>query len=252
VKYLAGNRWGVDFSSAITLYRGFVRPTLEFASVLWQLVPHGTMRMLDCVQRQALLGACGVPRTVPGDALEIYCNIQPLSVRRDELAIRWYDRVRRLPLDFPLTRLLQSGESGHPDDFAGTLLAVAKAKLRVLRLGLPRRVEVTSVVKTRPAPWIASVDVPDPPQVDGGFSIRGFRSEIRSTLHKRWVERFKTHCGLTYGEESRDHLSRLSPGTLWPKIAAVGSRPEQRVLAGLRFGHCPLQFWHYCYHGAVF
>lgn len=144
------------------------------------------------------------------------------------------------------------GESGHPDSFAGTLLAVAKAKLRVLRLSLPRRVMITRVVKTQPAPWIASADAPVRPQVDGGLSLHDFLSEIRSTLHRRWVERFKTHSALTYGEDSRDHLSRLSPGTLWPEIAAVGSRPEQRVLAGLRFGHCPLQFWYYNYHGAAF
>ena len=53
-------------------------------------------------------------------------------------------------------------------------------------------------------------------------------------------------------DDGKCHLSRLSLGTSWPDIAAVGSRPEQRVLARLRFGHLSLQSWRYLYRGADF
>ena len=57
-----------------------MRPVLEFATELHQLA-------LPVI-------------------MEVYCNIQPLQTRREELAISWYDRVRRLPDDFPTTALL--------------------------------------------------------------------------------------------------------------------------------------------------
>jgi hypothetical protein len=91
-----------SLSSMIKLYVTFVRPVLEYASQVWDVVGISSKRRLDSVQRGALQAAAGVPFPSSLDALQVYCNVHPLQHRRDLLVVSSFQRIIRLSSHHPI------------------------------------------------------------------------------------------------------------------------------------------------------
>jgi ribonuclease HI len=104
VRRVAGVNWGASISSMIKLYVTFVRPVLEYASQVWDVAGSSSKRRLDSVQRGALRAAAGVPFSSSLDALQVYCNVLPLQLRRDLLVVSSFQRIIRLSSHHPIHR----------------------------------------------------------------------------------------------------------------------------------------------------
>ena len=74
----------------LTLYQSLVTPRLEYAAAVWQT---GNCESLEKVQRQGLALCLGLPKTSGVEALEVEAGILPLSLRREELAIREMGKI---------------------------------------------------------------------------------------------------------------------------------------------------------------
>ena len=75
----------ISIQCMLQLYKALVSPQLEYAVPVWQ---NGNCTALEKVQRKGLAMCLGIPGTAGLDALEVEAGIQPLDIRRDELATR--------------------------------------------------------------------------------------------------------------------------------------------------------------------
>ena len=75
--------FGFSKSELITVYRGYIRPLLEYADVIWHssLTAKQTYQ-LERVQKRALRIVLGINYVSYADALDV-CDVDYLSARRD-------------------------------------------------------------------------------------------------------------------------------------------------------------------------
>ena len=96
IRRVVGEGWGASTQAVIRLYEGLVRPTLEFASMVWDGASRMEKVRLERVHRLSLLAATGANRRTSTLSLEVYCNTESLQDRRDYLTIAFFHRVIRL------------------------------------------------------------------------------------------------------------------------------------------------------------
>lgn len=80
------------------LYRLYVRPILEFGSILFSSYPFYKLRPLITLERQALRLCLGLPKYVPIRVLYWEARILPLIPRFKVLTVEAYLRVMELPI----------------------------------------------------------------------------------------------------------------------------------------------------------
>lgn len=96
IRRVVGEGWGASTQAVIRLYEGLVRPTLEFASMVWDGASRAEKVSLERVHRLSLLAATGAHRRTSTVALEVYCNTETLQDRRDFLSSSFFHRIVRL------------------------------------------------------------------------------------------------------------------------------------------------------------
>jgi hypothetical protein len=82
----------------IRLYTSFVRPTLEFASAVWDVAGYSIKARLGSVQRVALRVATGATFSTGIDALQVYC-VYFLFSFGDMFTVSAFQRVIRLSVE---------------------------------------------------------------------------------------------------------------------------------------------------------
>ena len=84
-----------------------VRPTMEFASPVWDAAARSIKEPLDRIQRAALLKMTGANPSSSTAALESYCDIPGLQDRRDFLTCCAFFRIRCLGRGHPISLFLK-------------------------------------------------------------------------------------------------------------------------------------------------
>ena len=115
VKRVVGDKWGATLPVVLKLYSALVRPVLEYACAVWDCADATTKKQLDGIQRAALLAATGAAHTTSTAALEVYCNLQSLQLRRDFISATTLQRIRRLDSTHPVAQVYRAWiEKGRP------------------------------------------------------------------------------------------------------------------------------------------
>ncbi|XP_052213548.1 uncharacterized protein LOC127832237 [Dreissena polymorpha] len=83
MRKLAGTTWGANEHILKTVYRGTVRPQLEYSSPTWSTTAKSNRQALDKIQNQALRIITGATKSTPIAFMEKITGIQPLQERRD-------------------------------------------------------------------------------------------------------------------------------------------------------------------------
>ena len=89
-----------DSTTLLQLYKSFVRPHLEYCSVVWNPYLVGDIEALERVQRFALR-VCLKNWTAEHDQLYIQSNIPPLSVRRSHASLCHLFKMVNNLIDYP-------------------------------------------------------------------------------------------------------------------------------------------------------
>ncbi|CAL4246556.1 unnamed protein product, partial [Meganyctiphanes norvegica] len=88
LKAVSGRDWGADRASLLMLYKGMVRPKMEYASILYSCAATSTLRSLYSVQYQCLRIATGALTGVRTDSLEVEADVPPLQYHFDFVCLR--------------------------------------------------------------------------------------------------------------------------------------------------------------------
>ena len=91
---ITNNRSGARHNRVILLFRICVRPSLEYACVIWNdASEHLKTSLIDSIQHRVLARAMGVRRATSREALEVESGVEPLELRRRMLTARTYNRL---------------------------------------------------------------------------------------------------------------------------------------------------------------
>jgi hypothetical protein len=101
------NGGACDIVTALGLYKGFVRPILEYGLPLCRQVD---AICLERYQKAAVKKMASLTRSVSVDALGLFGGLVPMSLRRVDLQERWLRRVRRAPPSFAVHYAVQAQE----------------------------------------------------------------------------------------------------------------------------------------------
>ena len=94
LKCVSGRSFGADRVILLRMYKAIIRPILEYAAVLLDGPGSRIIDSLECVQNTALRIATGALRTSPVRSLQVDTNVAPLSLRRQDLSLRYYLKVQ--------------------------------------------------------------------------------------------------------------------------------------------------------------
>ena len=105
-KKLAGTHWGANSKIIKTVYKGAVRPTLEYGASARATAAKTHTNKLDCVQNIGLRTILGAMRSTPKAMMEKTAGVEPLESRRQAKLLTHAEKMKRLP-DHPLHNRLQ-------------------------------------------------------------------------------------------------------------------------------------------------
>ena len=94
LKCVAGKSFGADRIILLRMYKSLIRPILEYASSILDGPRNRRVESLEVIQNAALRIATGALRTSPVTAVQVDTNVEPLKVRRQDLLLRYYLKVK--------------------------------------------------------------------------------------------------------------------------------------------------------------
>ena len=94
LKCVSGKSFGADRLILLRMYKALIRPILEYAAVSPDRPGSRIIDSLECVQNTALRIATGALRTSPVRSLQVDTNVAPLSLRKQDLSLRFYLKVQ--------------------------------------------------------------------------------------------------------------------------------------------------------------
>ena len=94
LRTLSSTEWGADQDILMRTYKLIVRPKLDYGSIVYSSGSAAALRSLDAVANEAMRISTGAFKTTPIDSLNIVANEPPLSMRREELTMRYFFRCK--------------------------------------------------------------------------------------------------------------------------------------------------------------
>ena len=88
---------GADRSTLLRLYKALVLPIIEYGSVMYAGGSPSHLMKLEVIQNGFLRLALGVMKTSPVISLQVEAHIPPLYIRRMDLSMRYYTKIKLFP-----------------------------------------------------------------------------------------------------------------------------------------------------------
>ena len=118
----------------LMIYMTLIRSKLDYGCQAYMSATPTQLNRLDVIQNTALRIATGAYRSTSSRALEVECNMMPLSLRREEFALKYWARSSLLGESLPVNALVQ--------DFA-----IYETKREKLSNKIPYAITVQDLIK---------------------------------------------------------------------------------------------------------
>ncbi|MEE9605315.1 MAG: reverse transcriptase domain-containing protein [Candidatus Scalindua sp.] len=92
LKCVSGTSWGANKQTLVILYKSLIRSVLEYGSVVYDSASPSLLKKLDIVQNRCLRISCGAVSFTKTSCLEVECGIEPLSLHRNGLQMKYVAR----------------------------------------------------------------------------------------------------------------------------------------------------------------
>ena len=93
LKVVSNFDWGADRTTLLRIYTSLCLSKLEYGCQIYGSACKTTLQKLDVVHNLAIRICTGAYRTSPVDSLYVESGIRPLSLRREELGLRYMARI---------------------------------------------------------------------------------------------------------------------------------------------------------------
>ena len=88
---------GADRNTLLRLYKTIVLPIIEYGSIIYDGGSQPTLKKLEAIQNNFLRLALGAMKTSPVLSLQVDANVTPLHIRRMELTMRYFSKIKQFP-----------------------------------------------------------------------------------------------------------------------------------------------------------
>ena len=88
---------GVDRKTLLRLYTSIVLPIIEYGAIIYDGGRQSQLVKLEAIQNRFIRIALGIMITSPVISLQVEANIPPLHIRRIDLSMRYFSKVKQFP-----------------------------------------------------------------------------------------------------------------------------------------------------------
>lgn len=94
MKTLSSYSWGADREILMRLYRTLIRPKIDYGSIVYGSANATLLKSLEVVQNEAMRISTGALKSTPIKNLNILCNEPSLELRRKDLLLRYFFKMK--------------------------------------------------------------------------------------------------------------------------------------------------------------
>ena len=105
MRYLSGTKFGADKLRLLAIYKTLIRSKIDYGCQAYASAPKTQLLWLDRIQSAALRIVTGAYKSTANTDVQIECSIQPLSLRREELILKYWARSWPINQQLPLNSL---------------------------------------------------------------------------------------------------------------------------------------------------
>ena len=169
MRMVSGTSFGADKKTLLTIYMSLIRSKLDYGCQAYMSASPTQLARLDKIQNNALRIATGAYKSTSVQTMEVECNIMPLSLRREEFALKYWARSSPLGDKLPVNSLVQ--------DFV-----IYETKRYILRNNIPYAITVQDLIKEYN---LGTIEIKSPIQYDtSGIRSIQPRSELSKVIKK--------------------------------------------------------------------
>ena len=94
MRVLSHTHWGGDSRTLLKIYRSLIRSKLDYGSIVFMKAKDEVLKPLDVIHHAGIRLALGAFRSSPVESLYVEANELPLSLRREELAMKYALKIK--------------------------------------------------------------------------------------------------------------------------------------------------------------
>ena len=169
MRMVSGTSFGADKKTLLMIYMSLIRSKLDYGCQAYMSASPTQLARLDKLQNNALRIATGAYKSTSVQAMEVECYIMPLSLRREEFALKYWARSSPLGDKLPVNSLVQ--------DFV-----IYETKRYILRNNIPYAITEQDLIKEYN---LGTIEIESPIQYDtSGIRSIQPRSELSKDIKK--------------------------------------------------------------------
>ena len=105
MRYLSGTKFGADKLTLLAIYKTLIRSKIDYGCQAYASATKTQLLRLDRIQSAALRIVTGAYKSTANTDVQIECSVQPLSLRREELILKYWARSWPINQQLPLNSL---------------------------------------------------------------------------------------------------------------------------------------------------
>jgi ribonuclease HI len=203
----AGVSWGSKSDTLALTYKTYIRPAMEYGTEIFPEASAAQQSQIDKVQNAALRLITGGVKTTPIEAMEWYCQIEPLQLRREQRAIQLHEKLARLD----------------PDYWLSTTTSSVKAHKNFA--------ETTNTLRERHCPGLLEIER-QPFEAPRPQALPDLSNQLSPVTKIDGMEKKASHTRLKTKQLAEAHLKKYYPLPNWVQIFTDGSHDEEKGRTG--------------------
>ena len=220
MRMLRGTDFGSDKNSLLLLYKSLIRPKLDYGAIVFACASKTALKMLDNIQRKALIIALRALPSTPSVYLELEAGIEPLTLRREAQQIKYWARISSKPGN-PVNAIVGKGFFAK-SKFKNPALPFGATTASLVEEHLPGVSGAANSGSRFAAPWLLV-----PPKVDISLSSKLTKSDPPSHI----LAITEDHVNSSYAEHlkiytdgSKNENSAVSAAMVIPALKVKTSK----------------------------
>ena len=170
MRMLRGTDFGSNKNSLLLLYKSLIRPKLDYGAIVYACASASALKMMDHIQRKALIIALRALPSTPSVYLELEAGIESLILRREALTLKYWARLSARPCN-PVNHIVGKGFFVK-SKFKNPTLPFGASTANLVEEHLPDDVTVADSRSRFDSPWLLK-----PPLVDISLSSKFTKSD---------------------------------------------------------------------------
>ena len=107
LRLVSGTTFGADKVTLLRLYKALILSKIDYGSQAYNSANASELSKLDKIQNQAMRIATRALKSTPINNLQVECGLKPLSLRREELILKYWARSSPLGDSLPVNDLIK-------------------------------------------------------------------------------------------------------------------------------------------------